>query len=191
MAQFLRLPKILIAALLSTSAYADALDTVIAPQVGAIYIDESRISSENSTTSVEGYRYTFRVDFMSLSSNISVNLVAGIGGRYNDYGAQFRIFDLFQMGQAGSSGLYYGIGAGYSYSPGYIIKEIEKTAFYDVVATAFLRFQWDTESAWGIFTELAYENVIQRSLAVKPAVYDKVSTNRYVLNMGVPFEVDL
>lgn len=200
MAQYLRLPidlrtlkgVILIVAAFSSSAFAEPLDTVIAPQIGAIYIDESRKSSANSTTSVEGYRYTFRVDFMSLSDNLSLNLVAGIGGRYNDYGGQLRLFDLLQMGTGSASGLYYGVGVGYSYSPGYVIKEIpEKTAFYDAVVTAFLRFQWDTESNWGIFTEFAYENVIQRSLAVQPTVYDKGSTNRYVFNMGIPFEVDL
>jgi len=175
-----------------TAAGAEALDTVIAPQFGTIYLNETRRSSSNTTTSIRGYRYAIRVDFMSLSNHVSFNVVSALGGRYSDYGIQVRIFDLLQMGRQSSSGIYYGAGAGFSYSPGYIIDEIEtRTPFIDTVLTAFLRFQWDTTAAWGLFSEVAYEGVLNRHLQTDPALESPGSTHRFVVGVGVPFEVDL
>jgi hypothetical protein len=199
MAQFLQLlksaPQLAVAATLAFAAsasHADPLNTVIAPQLGAIAMNETRQSSPNSTTTIDGYRYSFRIDFMSLSNNVSINATAATGGKYNDYGLQFRIFDLLQLGQQSSSGVYYGAGLGFAYSPGYEIADItDKASFLDVIATAFLRFQWDTSSSWGIFTELAYEGAIQRILNTEPRIKNEGTSHRFAMSVGLPFEVDL
>jgi hypothetical protein len=179
-------------ALASAAIHADPLNTVIAPQLGAIAMNETRQSSANSTTKIEGYRYSFRIDFMSLSNNVSINTTAATGANYNDFGLQMRVFDLLQMGHQSSSGVYYGAGLGFAYSPGYNIEDIDdKASFLDIIATAFLRFQWDTTSSWGIFTELAYEGVAQRILNTDPLIKNEGATHRFAVNVGFPFEVDL
>ncbi len=199
MAQFLRLlkstPHLAVSVTLafaSTASHSEPLNTVIAPQLGAIAMNETRQSSPNSTTKIDGYRYSFRIDFMSLSNNVSINATAATGGNYNDYGLQFRIFDLLQLGQRSSSGVYYGAGLGFAYSPGYTTEEIDdNVSFLDVIATAFLRFQWDTISSWGIFTEFAYEGVTHRILNTNPRIQNEGATHRFVVSVGLPFEVDL
>lgn len=199
MAQFLQLlkssPRVALAAALvfaSSVSHADPLNTVIAPQLGAIAMNETRQSSANSNTQIDGYRYTFRIDFMSLANNVSINATAATGGNYRDYGLQFRIFDLLQLGHQSASGVYYGAGLGFAYSPGYTIEDIDdKASFLDVIATAFLRFQWDTTASWGIFTELAYEGVVQRVLNTEPRIKNEGTSHRFAISVGVPFEVDL
>jgi hypothetical protein len=175
----------------SPSSHAEPLDTVIAPQLGVSFLNEDRRSSGNSYTKVNGYRYSLRADCASLSSNVSVNATAGFGGSYTDYGLQFRLFDLLQTGSQSASGLYYGAGFGFTYSPGFKLTDVHKTPFFDLLVTAFLRFQWDSSNTWGLFTEVAYEGVIKRTFNSTPALEDRSATHRFFAGLGVPFEVDL
>jgi|GEM_PF-3558631 len=175
---------------LTPSSFADTLQSVIAPHVGAIYINETRQSSAGTEAQTKGYRYTFRTDFMSIPDHVSINLTAGIGANYLDMGAQFRLFDYATLRDLGSTGVIYGIGAGFNYSKGYSPDVVaDRIPFVDLLATAFLRFQFDSQNAWGMFFETAYEGVIQRSFIKKGStIEDLASTHRFIFAVGIPFE---
>ena len=172
-------------------AHSGTLNAAIAPQVGTMYLNETRKSSPTTSTLVHGYRYSVRVDFMSLSNNVSMNLTSGFGADYNDFGLQIRLYDLLQLGRTSASGLYYGAGVGASYSPGFKVDPaLKSVSFIDGIATAYLRLQWDTTAGFGFFTEVAYEAALSRYLNTTPSVQNTGTNSRFVFNFGVPIGVD-
>jgi hypothetical protein len=183
--------------LFAPSSFANnKLDSVIAPHIGTIRVNETRINSATTEAETLGYRYTLRADFMSLSNHVSINLLSAIGANYWDIGAQLRVFDMATLRSLGSSGVLYGVGAGLSYSPGYKPDPLiaETAPFTETMLTAFMRFQWDTRSRWGVFMELAYEGSPSRTLFIKndqgerESFVDSKLSHRLVLSLGIPFE---
>lgn len=164
------------------------LESIIAPHFGAIYVNETRQSSTDTEAETKGYRYTLRTDFMSLPNHVSINLMGATGANYWDVGAQFRLFDYATLRDLGSSGVIYGIGAGFAYSTGYSEDVVtSSSAFTDLIVTAYARFQFDTQKEWGLFFETAYEAIILRSFSESDTP-DKASSHRFLLAVGIPFE---
>ncbi|MEO5667890.1 MAG: hypothetical protein ABIR96_07525 [Bdellovibrionota bacterium] len=201
MARFLRHLNVFVTTalviVLSSFSYcvcAEPLNNLIAPQIGIIRMNETRISSANTSSQVTDLRYTLRVDFMNIESHLSVNLSAATGGGYSDYGLQARIFDTAKLIDDSATLIFYGLGGGFSYSPGFHVEGVTKAQpFVDTLFSAFARIQWDTGSQWGIFTEFSYEGIIKRAVngdgATKAGI--RGISNRYAMIVGIPFEVDL
>ncbi len=168
----------------SKSLHADPLNNFIAPAIGGGFYNETKDSSRINETLVRGVRYRLSADFVSLHNNVSVYPFVDFG-TYINFGAQLRVFGHSISESRGGSGLIYGLGAGYSYSPG-----IEpRVAFAELCITAFFRVLLDTEKEWGFFIEGSYEAALNRDFKDFDAP-DKGTDHRFFLALGIPISTN-
>jgi hypothetical protein len=183
---FLRVAATLLLALPMLASARDRIEAVIAPQVG--------LSFGHKEDHKSGSRQAFRLDFARISSGVSLNGHYGTGLDFTDFGAVLRIFDGYEISpdDLGATGIYYGLGFGAFYSPGFD-KEITGTTkrlpFSDFLLNPFVRVQWDITGRFGLFVDVGYEFVPHREYW-KDGSEDTDIQNRFVFAVGIPIEVE-
>lgn len=170
-------------------SHSNSLETVIAPQIGATFVNETRSSSAEKNHLSRGLRYNARFDFMNIPDHVSVNMTSAYGLNFLDLGAQFRVYDYTQKRGSSVFDIFYGIGAGLNVSPGYRAEiAAQKTPFADFLLSPYFRLHLDTQNQWGIFIEGAYELILQRVFLRKGIAADLGLSHRFVFMVGIPFE---
>lgn len=154
------------------SLRAQALDGFVSPAIinaRQIKTPANAVSSAtnaSATTDEAAGRMRYELQFGRLQRNIEFDLNMGSGGGYDDYGATFRFFNHFLLGERGSSGISVGLGLGARTSSGGIWAANDTSSslrkFTEYTVTPFARYIWDSVAGIGAAAEVGFEVVPKR-----------------------------
>ena len=98
-----------------------------------------------------GARNYVHVEFARLRKWVSIDLRAGFGKEYNDFGGLFRVARHWKFGSEAATGISFGAGVGAMYSSGIRrTGSTERDAFVDCVGAPFVRYIWDWGNSMGV-----------------------------------------
>jgi hypothetical protein len=106
------------------------------------------LTESNFTEEDRGLRQYAHLEFTRLRRWIALDVRAGFGQDYNDYGLLFKVYKHWRFSPKNSTGLSLGAGVGAMYSPKKTSTPSEGTtitryAFVDLIGAPFARYMWD------------------------------------------------
>ena len=152
------------------------------------HLTESQFTEDD-----RGLRQYAHLEFSRLRRWIALDVRAGFGQDYNDYGLVFKIYKHWRFNPKNSTGLSLGAGVGGMYSPKKTLSETEsRYAFIDFVGAPFARYIWDWGNGMGIEASLEYQLLPLRKYVGDTSITEDNNDlrTRVAFGLSLLFEAD-
>lgn len=142
------------------------------------------------TQNDKGVRQYAHLEFTRLRRWIALDVRAGFGHGYNDYGLIFKVYKHWRFNPKNSTGLSLGAGLGGMYSPKKNSPTDPRNPYIDLVGSPFARYMWDWGNGVGIEASLEYQLIPLRKYTDTPSTSNSDLRTRLGFGLSLLFEAD-
>ena len=147
--------------------------------------------TENELTQHDiGFRQYAHLEFTRLRRLISLDLRAGFGHGYNDYGLIFKVYKHWRFSAKNSTGLSLGAGVGGMFSPKKNSPTDPRNPYVDLIGVPFVRYMWDWGNGVGMEASLEYQLIPLRKDTDTPSTSNSDLRTRFGFGLSLLFEAD-
>jgi hypothetical protein len=136
------------------------------------------------------YRQYAHLEFNRLRRWIALDLRAGFGNSYNDYGLIFKVYKHWRFSSKNSTGLSLGAGVGGMFSPKKNSPTDPRDPYVDLIGVPFARYIWDWGNGVGIEASLEYQLIPLRKYMDTPSTSNSDLRTRFGFGLSLLFEAD-